>query len=76
VINRKSSGSTGEATKRAFTGGTKTTVKNPNSFSVVGNSVKQGGEAGEVAGQQAAVYRIQVAPAPKRKREDEDYDAN
>ena len=60
MINRKSSRSTGEATKHAFTGGTKTTVKNPNSFSVVGNSVKQGGEAGEVAGQQAAVYRIQV----------------
>ena len=60
MINRKSSGSTGEAAKPAFTGGTKTTVKNPNSFSVVGNSVKQGGEAGEVAGQQAAVYRIQV----------------
>ena len=63
MINRKSSGSTGETTKRAFTGGTKTTVKNPNSFSVVGNSVKQGGEAGEVAGQQAAVYRIQVCAA-------------
>jgi len=47
-------------------------VKNPNSFSVVGNSMKQGGEVGE----QAAVYRIQVAPAPKRKREDEDYDNN
>ena len=60
MIKRKSSGSTGEATKHAFAGGTKTTVKNPNSFSVVGNSVKQGGEAGEVAGQQAAVYRIQV----------------
>merc|ERR1719402_1771833 len=55
---------------RSKPGGTKTTVKNPNSFSVVGNSVKQGGEAGE----QASVYRIQVAPAPKRKREDEDYD--
>ena len=60
MIKRKSSGSTGEATKHVFIGGTKTTVKNPNSFSVVGNSVKQGGEAGEVAGQQAAVYRIQV----------------
>ena len=63
MINMKSSRSTGEATKHAFTGGTKTTVKNPNSFSVVGNSVKQGGEAGEVAGQQAAVYRIQVRAA-------------
>ena len=39
-----------------LSGGAKTTVKNPNSFSVVGNSVKQGGEVGE----QAAVYRIQV----------------
>ena len=40
-----------------LSGGTKTTVKNPNSFSVVDNSVKQGGEVGE----QAAVYcRIQV----------------
>merc|ERR1711990_216866 len=57
---------------RGKPGGAKTTVKNPNSFSVVGNSVKQGGEVGE----QAAVYRIQVAPAPKRKREEEDYDAN
>ena len=61
---------------RGKPGGAKTTTKNPNSFSVVGNSFKQGGEAGEVVGQQAAVYKIQVAPAPKRKREDEDYDAN
>ena len=42
-------------------GGAKTTIKNPNSFSVVGKSLKQGGEAGEVVGQQAAVYRIQVS---------------
>ena len=40
----------------SISGGAKTTVKNPNSFSVVGNSMKQGGEVGE----QAAVYRIQV----------------
>jgi len=58
----------------------KTTVKNPSSFSVVGNSGKQQGEMGDInlgVGGQPAVFKIQVAPAPlKRKREDEDYDAN
>merc|ERR1712203_759547 len=48
---------------RGKSGGAKTTVKNPNSFSVVGNSMKQGGEVGE----QAAVYRIQVAPTEEEE---------
>merc|ERR1711934_450233 len=58
---------------RAKTGGVKTTVKNPSSFSVVGNSGKQQGEMGDISlgvGGQPAVFKIQVAAAPlKRKRE-------
>jgi len=59
--------------------GAKTTVKNPSSFSVVGNQPKNQTEMADISmgvGGQPAVFKIQVAPAPmKRKREEDDYDA-